>query len=107
MDWSSVHPTAWFELFVVVFQVVGVAALCLHRLLPGCKCGSRACTVLVLAMIGLGLSGAYCGSRDSAFSLFAGGTLTFLLIGMIAGSGHADPTATVRHRAVADPQPVG
>jgi hypothetical protein len=57
-------------------------------------------------MVGLGLAGALCGRHDSEFGLFAGGTMTILLIGMIVGNGHSDTTVTSRSR-VAEPNLAG
>ena len=102
MVWSSVRVCAWLELAVVLFQVFGVAALCLNRLMPQTRWGDRARVVYVVALFGLGIAGALCGRHDSEFALFAGGTMTFLLIGMTAGSGHADATATSRPRVAAE-----
>ena len=50
--------------------------------------------------------GALCGRHDSEFALFAGGTMTVLLVGMIAGSGTAGSTATRSIRIAAEPEPV-
>jgi hypothetical protein len=41
----------------------------------------------IVALFGLGIAGALCGRHDSEFALFAGGTMTVLLIGMTMGSG--------------------
>ena len=49
-----------------------------------------------MALFGLGIAGALCGRHDSEFALFAGGTMTVLLIGMTMGSGSielAEPAA--------------
>lgn len=107
MDWSAVRPAAYFELLVMVCQVVGVAALCLHRLLPAHRCGELARVVFVFAILGLGLNGALCGRHDSEFALFAGGTMTVLLIGMIVGKGHADMTPSTLPHAATEPQLAG
>ena len=87
MVWTSAPVSAWLELSVVMFQVMGVAALCLSRLAPTSRWGERARVGYVLAVLGLGLAGALCGRHDSEFALFAGGTMTVLLIGMTAGGG--------------------
>ena len=76
-----------FELCVVMFQVFGVAALCLHRLLPTTRWAERGRVGFVVALFGLGVAGAICGGRDSEFGLFAGATMTALLIGMTIGGG--------------------
>src|SRR5262245_5003890 len=105
MAWSNLRPCAVFEFSVMLFQVFGVAALCLSRLLPPTSArwvrGGRA--AFVVALIGLGLAGALCGRHDSDFGLFAGGTMTLLLIGMIVGGGPADLTETARGRVSAEP----
>jgi hypothetical protein len=44
----------------------------------------------VVGMVGLGIAGALCGRHDSEFALFAGGTMTLLLIGMTSGGGSID-----------------
>jgi hypothetical protein len=69
------------------FQLLGVMSLCASRLLPGTRWADRGRTAFVLAVVGLGLAGAFCGGHDSQFALFAGVTMTVLLIGMIAGGG--------------------
>jgi hypothetical protein len=99
MVWSSIRFCAWLELLVMFFQVVGVAALCLHRLTPATRWAEGGRIGFVIAMVGLGVAGALCGRHDSEFALFAGGTMTFLLIGMIVGSGQND--ATVPQRGLA------
>jgi len=94
MVWSNVRLCAWLELAVVLFQIFGVLALCLHRLTPATRWAERGRVAFVFAMVGLGVAGALCGRHDSAFALFAGGTMTLLLIGITAGNGHYDSTAT-------------
>src|SRR6516165_4880835 len=64
MVWSDSRICAWLEVAVVLFQVVGVAALCLNRLLPTTRWGVRARAGFVLAMFGLGFAGALCGRHD-------------------------------------------
>ena len=93
MVWSSVRLCAWFDVLVMVFQVAGVTALFLNRLLPASRWGRRARAGFVIAVFGLGITGALCGRHDSEFALFAGGTMTFLLIGMTVGNGHVDTIA--------------
>ena len=102
MVWSNAHVCAWLEVSVVLFQVCGVAALCLNRLMPGTRWGERGRVAFVLAMVGLGVAGALCGRHDSEFALFAGGTMTFLLIGMTVGGGSLDPAHAVADRVVAE-----
>ncbi len=85
----------YLEFSVMLFQVVGVGALFLSRLLPpkSTKWVNRSRAGFVIAMIGLGLAGALCGRHDSEFALFAGGTMTVLLIGMTVGNGHPELAA--------------
>jgi hypothetical protein len=107
MVWSSVRFCAVLELLVMVFQVAGVAALCLHRLLPAERWRDRGRVAYIVALVGLGVAGALCGRHDSEFALFAGGTMTLLLIGMTMGSGQNDTTGTSRGLAVAEPKLAG
>jgi hypothetical protein len=90
MDLSLAHPGVLSETLVMVFQLAGLAGLCLSRLLPGTPWDGRGRAVVLVALIGLGVAGAVCGRQESAFGLFAGGTMTVLLIGMIAGGGRTD-----------------
>ena len=77
-----------FEALVVLFQVCGILGLCLNRLMPRTtRWPSRGQAGLIVALFGLGIAGALCGRHDSEFALFAGGTMTVLLIGMTMGSG--------------------
>jgi hypothetical protein len=88
---------AWLEPAVLLFQIAGIAALFLHRLLPASRWARRGRFGLVVALIGLGLAGAIVGRHDSEFGLFAGGTMAVMLVGMISGSSPgsaASPTAT-------------
>lgn len=103
MAWSNVRLEAILEMIVILFQVCGVVALCLTRLVPAARWAERGRVVFIIAMVGLGVAGALCGRHDSEFALFAGGTMTALLIGMTIGSGGADPTAAVAHRVLGDP----
>ena len=48
----------------------------------------------MIALVGLGIAGALCGRHDSEFALFAGGTMTVLLIGMTMGGGPSEATGT-------------
>ena len=86
-----------FEVLVMLFQVCGIMGLCLSRLMPRSTAwASRGQAGSIVALFGLGIAGAFCGRHDSEFALFAGGTMTVLLIGMTMGSGsieRADPTA--------------
>lgn len=90
------------EALVMVFQVAGIGALCLTRLLPGTRWAYRGRWIYVVAMFGLGLAGALCGRHDSEFALFAGGTMTVLLIGMIAGGGPIHLTAATARNAATE-----
>lgn len=99
MDLTHIRPCALVECLVMILQLAGLAGLCLTRLMPKSPWASGGRAVLILAMIGLGVAGAFCGQNDSAFGLFAGGTMTVLLIGIIAGG---CPTETTRATAVHD-----
>ena len=99
---SSVRLSDLLELSVILFQFFGVAALCLSRLFPASRWAERGRAGFVIAVLGLGIAGALCGRHDSEFALFAGGTMTFLLIGMIVGSGPSDATAPVPVRIAAE-----
>lgn len=109
MVWSSLRVCAVLELSVMLFQVFGVAALCVSRLLPSTstRWTNLGRAGFVVAMVGLGLAGALCGRHDSDFGLFAGGTMTVLLIGMTVGSGQGDTTGTPRGRMAAEPHLAG
>ena len=102
MELPIVPTCVVLEGLVMFFQVVGVGALCLTRLLPGTRWAVRGRWVYVIAMFGLGLAGALCGRHDSEFALFAGGTMTVLLIGMIAGGGSIHLTAATARNTVAE-----
>jgi hypothetical protein len=82
---------AVFEILVVLFQLCGILGLCLSRLMPrATRWPARGKVGFVIALIGLGVAGALCGRHDSEFALFAGGTMTLLLIGMTAGNSSID-----------------
>lgn len=102
MVWSSIRVCAWLEISVMMFQLFGVAGLCLDRLFPRTRWAERGRVGSVVALFGLGLAGAICGRLDSEFALFAGGTMTFLLIGMTTGSGQTDPNGSGHGRVVAE-----
>ena len=87
MAYPHVRPELILALVVILFQVVGVAALCLYRLLPATRWALRGKVGFVVALVGLGIAGALCGRHDSEFGLFACGTMTLLLIGMTSGGG--------------------
>jgi hypothetical protein len=107
MAWSNVRIDGLLEIAVMLFQVFGVATLCLTRLFPATRWADRGRVGFVFALVGLGVFGAICGRFDSEFALFAGGTMTALLIGMIAGTGTAGATAPAAIRIMADPKPLG
>ncbi len=92
MVFANVDSREILEFLVMFFQVCGVAALCLTRLLPATRWAERGRVGFVIALVGLGIAGALCGRHDSEFALFAGGTMTALLIGVTVGSGSTDPT---------------
>ena len=103
MAWSNVRLEAILEMIVILFQVCGVVALCLTRLVPAARWADRGRVVFIIAMVGLGVAGALCGRHDSEFALFAGGTMTALLIGMTIGNGATDPTGSIVPRVMGDP----
>ena len=106
MAWSTLRIDAVLEVVVMMFQVFGVATLCLTRLVPETRWADRGRVGFVFALVGLGVFGAICGRFDSEFALFAGGTMTVLLIGMIAGSGTTHATVPRTVRLSADPKPI-
>jgi hypothetical protein len=83
---------AVLEVLVVFFQVCGIMGLCLSRLMPRSTWSHRGKIGFIVAIFGLGIAGALCGRHDSEFALFAGGTMTVLLIGMTMGSSTIDTT---------------
>jgi uncharacterized membrane protein YcfT len=107
MVWSTLRICAVLELTVMLFQVFGVAALCLNRLLPASRWAARGRVGTIVSMIGLAVSGAFCGRLASEFALFAGVTMTVLLIGMTTGnaSGRNDSGVDSRSRLTAEPHP--
>jgi len=107
MAWSDIRVCVWFELAVMMFQVAGVAALCLTRLAPAGRWAERGRIGFVIALVGLGVAGALCGRHASEFGLFAGGTMTLLLIGMTVGGGQGHTTAPQRGLVAAEPNLAG
>ncbi len=101
---SNIRIDGVLEVAVMMFQFLGVAMLCLTRLAPQTRWADRGRVGFVFALVGLGVFGAICGRFDSEFALFAGGTMTFLLIGMIVGSGASHATTTPSIRIAADSQ---
>jgi hypothetical protein len=88
---------AVFEILVMVFQICGIMGLCLSRLMPrSTRWSSRGQIGSIIALFGLGIAGALCGRHDSEFALFAGGTMTILLIGLTMGNGTIERTEQVR-----------
>jgi hypothetical protein len=108
MEWSSLRLCAVLELAVMLFQVFGVGALCLNRLLPDTRWGGRGRVGSIVALVGLAIAGALCGRLASEFALFAGVTMTVLLIGLTTGgaAGHA-AAAEVPARIGAEPNLAG
>ncbi|HEY2158149.1 MAG TPA: hypothetical protein VGH33_21145 [Isosphaeraceae bacterium] len=107
MAWSTVRLEAILELIVILLQVCGVVALCVTRLVPATRWAERGRAVFIIAMVGLGVAGALCGRHDSEFALFAGGTMTVLLIGMTVGDGAAGAGRTIGPRRLVDARAVG
>jgi hypothetical protein len=96
---------AVFEILVVLFQLCGILGLCMSRLMPcTTRWSSRGKVGFVVALIGLGVAGALCGRHDSEFALFAGGTMTVLLIGMTAGSSSIDQGQAARTGRSSQPE---
>jgi hypothetical protein len=94
-----------FEILVVLFQCCGILGLCLNRLMPRTtRWPSRGQTGLIVALFGLAIAGALCGRHDSEFALFAGGTMTLLLIGMTMGSGAIEKTEPDRPGVTTEPE---
>jgi len=94
---SQVSSCTVFEVLVVLFQLCGILGLCLNRLMPRTtRWPSRGQAGLIVALFGLGIAGALCGRHDSEFALFAGGTMTVLLIGMTMGSASIEKIEPVR-----------
>ena len=104
MAWSHLRIDAVLELVVMLFQFIGVATLCLSRLFPETRWADRGKVGFVFALVGLGVFGALCGRLNSEFALFAGGTMTFLVIGMIAGNGTTHATVPRAIRIVPEPK---
>ncbi|WP_165234791.1 hypothetical protein [Aquisphaera insulae] len=89
---SRIDLCAVLEALVVFFQVCGVMGLCVNRLMPRSAWCYRGKIGFIVALFGLGIAGALCGRHDSEFALFAGGTMTVLLIGMTIGNSTIDAT---------------
>lgn len=83
---SNLHACDVLELTVLVLQFAGVVGLCVWRFMPSTRWADRGRALMILALLGLGVTGAALGNHDSEFALFAGGSITALLIGMTLGS---------------------
>ncbi len=94
MAWSNVSLSSVLEMVVILFQVCGVVSLCMTRLISVARWAERGRVIFVIAMVGLGIAGGLCGREDSEFALFAGGTMTALLIGMTIGNTSSEHTRT-------------
>jgi hypothetical protein len=68
---------------------------------------SRGQVGLIVALFGLAIAGALCGRHDSEFALFAGGSMTFLLIGMTTGSGSVETAESDRPCVSREPELAG
>jgi len=97
MSVSHLNFCGVFEMLVMCFQTFGVVSLCLHRLAtPNTPWAGLGRAGVVAALFGLGISGALCGRHDSEFALFAGGTMTLLLIGMTMGNSNIGAVDSMR-----------
>ncbi len=87
MDWCPVRFCAVLDSMVILFQILGVLTLflCRSRAVPGLAKPAR--IIYVVAVVGLGLAGTLCGHLGSDFGLFAGLSMTGLLIAMTLGCG--------------------
>ena len=102
---SPANLCAVFEILVMVFQVCGIMGLCLNRLTPrSTRWSSRGQIGSIIALFGLGIAGALCGRHDSEFALFAGGTMTILLIGLTMGNGTTEKTEPMRPCVTTEPE---
>jgi hypothetical protein len=96
---------ALFEILVVLFQVCGIMGLCLNRLMPrSTRWSGRGQIGFIIALFGLGIAGALCGRHDSEFALFAGGTMTVLLIGMTVGNTSIEKADPADSAAPSEPE---
>ncbi len=101
MAWSNIRFEVVLEMVVMAFQVCGVIALCMTRLVTQARWAERGRIVFFIAMVGLGVAGAICGRHDSEFAFFAGATMTALLIGLTIGNHAADHNHHHAHAPVA------
>ncbi len=95
----------------MLLQVFGLGSLGLSRLLPGHWSADLGRKGAILALLGLAVAGAWCGRHCSEFALYAGGTMTVLLIGMTTGNaggtatrGEINPVVEPRRRGVPEPK---
>jgi uncharacterized membrane protein YhaH (DUF805 family) len=109
MVWMNLRLGAVLELAVILFQVAGVAALCMNRLMPATRWAARGRNGAVVAVVGLAIAGALCGRLASEFALFAGLTMTILLIGLTTGNSSSpdDSRGEARGRITAEPNLAG
>jgi hypothetical protein len=102
---SPITVCSVFEILVVLFQVCGILGLCLNRLMPrSTRWSSRGQAGSIIALFGLGIAGALCGRHDSEFALFAGGTMTVLLIGMTMGGCRLDDRSPAPALVASEPE---
>lgn len=90
-----VRPGALVELAVILFQLLGLISIALFLAAPAVRWARRARRLFIIALLGLGVSGALCSRTDSKFALFAGATLTAYLIGASVATGHHEPVRRV------------
>lgn len=102
--WRNARVRAALEFGVIFFQVGGVAALLLSRMLPNSCWADRGRVAFVGAMIGLGVAGVLCAWFGSEFALFAGGTMAVLLNVVILGIGHCHPAHASRSCRITVPR---
>jgi len=107
MAWSNIDLQDVLEVVVILFQVFGVVALCITRLVTEGRWAERGRVIVIVATVGLGVAGALVGRHDSEFALFAGGTMCLLLIGMTIGNGATDTSAPIRRRVPNEPVAAG
>lgn len=104
MELALIRPAVVLETLVLLFQVVGVGGLLLSRVFPSSRWAARGKIVVMGALIGLALAGSICSPVKSGMGLFAGGTITVLLVGMISGgSAHRAIDPTVRPDVIDHP----
>ncbi|AMV38959.1 hypothetical protein [Planctomyces sp. SH-PL62] len=98
MSVSHLNFSGVFEMLVMFFQTCGALSLCLHRLTPYRSAWYGLGRIgVILSLFGLGISGALCGRHHSEFAIFAGGTMTLILIGMTMGNSNIDAVSPTRN----------